>query len=301
MDEYNVRKKIHADSDWQAVAWRYGIKHPMEQALKKKYVECNINWMREKRVSPAAAVARAPFPTRRAVREAEKLLMESANMPKIVLEAIVNEGLSREQALATYGVDDDFLRLFDSQYLPPDAYRKCIAGTPCNAIVLSDERQDVRLTLQRIAIGNYIRNLDQLPRYSDIDLVADKLGVDNPELRLHFRKALIWRAFDKVRLGASVGDVAAELDISEPTLEKHVASWRETLRKDHLSAKRWQELLSSDLFDVASAEHSFEQAFTAAAKKLLNDLCGNTDLTSLAVIADVAENVVEGSSRNVTL
>ncbi|MDN7934656.1 hypothetical protein QZM52_25575 [Burkholderia metallica] len=297
MDARNVRTKIHADSDWQDVAWRYGIERPMEQELKKKYVECNINWMRKKRVSPTAAVARAPFPTRRAVREAEKLLMGSADMPKIVLKAIVNEGLSRDQALATYGVDDDFLRLFDSQYLPPDAYRKCIAGTPCNAIVLSGDMQDVRLTLQRIAIGNYIRNVDPLPRYSDVDLVVDKLGVDNPELRLHFRKALIWRAFDKVRLGASVGDVAAELDISEPTLEKHVVSWRDRLETDHLSTTRWQELLSLH-WPVASAKDSFEQAFTAAAKKLLNDLCVNTDLTSLAVIADVAENVVEGSSRN---
>ncbi|VWC73696.1 hypothetical protein BCO18442_00727 [Burkholderia contaminans] len=184
-------------------------------------------------------------------------------MPKIVLGAVVNDGLSREQALATYGVDDDFLRRFDSQYLPPDAYRKCIAGMPCNAIVLSDERQDVRLTLQQIAIGNYLRNVDPLPRYSDVDLVADKLGVDNQELRLHFRKALIWSAFDKVRLGASVGDVAAELDISEPALEKHVASWRGVLPKNHSSAKSWREIASS---------HSFEREFTVAAKKLLNDL-----------------------------
>ncbi|AJY14600.1 hypothetical protein K6W16_21330 [Burkholderia dolosa] len=256
---------IHADTDYQAVARRHGIREL--DPLRERYVNCCVGWI--SRGIPRnylAAAALAPFPTRRATAEAESLLRKPGHalLAKMIRDAIATHGLSRQAALAKYGAEDndEVLRLLEKRHLPADAYEQCIAGTPCNDIVLNDENEDVRLTLQRIAIGRYLRSAAPLPRYSDVDAVAAHLGIDAPELRQHFRKAVIWEAFDRIRLGTRVGDVARELGIPEGRLALHAKSWQSELPENHTAEKRWGQV---DCY-------SFRHAFTVAAKTLMTEL-----------------------------
>ncbi|MBR8315799.1 hypothetical protein KDW36_21695 [Burkholderia dolosa] len=262
--EFNL-SNIHATTDYQAVARRYGIREL--DPLRQRYVSACVRWI--SRGIPRnyiAAAALAPFPTRRATAEAESLLRKSGNaeVAKMIRDAIASHGLSRQAALAIYGAEDndEVLRVLEKRHLPADAYEQCIAGTPCNAIVLNDENEDVRLTLQRIAIDRYLRRAAPLPRYTDVYAVADRLGIDDPELRQHFRKAVIWEAFDRIRLGTRVGDVARELGIPEGRLALHAKSWQRELWKNHTAEKRWEQV----------ACDSFRHAFTMATNTLMTEL-----------------------------